>query len=116
MASNPAANTSSGTSAAIGSWMAAVVATAAPAQRPKVTGSRIIRTVPRSRMVDRSAANSSSLWVMGIYCRQRLAPKITYSGLEDGKSRSEVQPRAQNSNLLDNGRAGTGLVDTTAEE
>src|SRR5450830_906108 len=82
MDSNPAARTRRGSSAVIGSWMAAVVATAAPAQRPKVTGSRINRTVPRSRMVARRAANSSSVWFIVVYTGERLAPKLLYSGPE----------------------------------
>src|SRR5258708_39730274 len=91
MDSNPGARTRRGSRAAIGSWMAAVVATAAPAQRPNVTGRRIIRTVPRSRIVDRRAANSSSLWVI-VSCRRAwFEPKITYS--EVGSRKSEVGGR-----------------------
>src|SRR5919112_1205170 len=73
MASNPAARTRRGRRAAIGSWMAAVVATATPPQTANVNGRRIIRTVPRSRMVARRAVNSSSWWLIRAYISQSVA-------------------------------------------
>ena len=48
----------------MGRATAAVVAMAAPPHNPNVTGSRIIRTVPRSRMVALSASYSSRVFDM----------------------------------------------------
>ena len=64
MASNPATRIRSGTSVLTATVMTAPVATAVAAHPMKITGTRVIRTVPRWRMVSRSASYSVSRWSM----------------------------------------------------
>src|SRR4029453_14035122 len=59
MASNPPARTMSGTSVLMATVMTAAVAIAVAAQATKVTGTRIIRAVPRCAIVARIALYSA---------------------------------------------------------
>src|SRR5947208_11431193 len=57
----------------MGSATAAVVAIAAPPHSPNVTGRRIMRTVPRSRIVARRASYSSRGFDISVTRRQAAA-------------------------------------------